>query len=350
MGIADAIPGISGGTVAFLTGIYPRLLAAIRRFDLRFLLPLFAGIGSGLLLFSHIAYRLLHHELGRPYLFSFFSGLIIASALMCARRIPRWGWRQWLALILGAVAAFFVTGLKAPQGHLYDVQLPQERVGQGWERATNYQLLGSVLLDVPERKVAHMLKSGVIGGDSLIFRQSDGRWAKAGSLELEKGRFEWKWPLFGLLGGCAMLLPGLSGAYILTILGGYEAAIGALAQLPSREAFELLAALGVGALAGILLCARLIATLFARYEAASTALLIGLMIGALRALWPFMSFHWLLDIDRGLVLTPLSPERPMPSTLLFWGVLLFVAMGALTLRLVEEVAKKKHDTVSAQRS
>ena len=132
MGMADVVPGVSGGTIAFISGIYEELLDSIRSVNatalklllkLRlgefwrhingsFLLPVLLGIAIAIFSLARLmTYLLTYHPIA---IWSFFFGLIIASALLVARQIGRWDWRSLLAFVAGAAAAWWIT-VASPQ-------------------------------------------------------------------------------------------------------------------------------------------------------------------------------------------------------------------------------------------
>ena len=240
MGGADIIPGVSGGTVALILGIYTRLITAIgrvgpewvgellgrefrqasRRIDAAFVAPLGVGILLGAATLGSVVDVLLE-DYRQPTLSVFF-GLIAASAVFVAKLVPRWSPRAYAAVAAGAVVAFVLVGLP-------------------------------VLHDPPE---------GL-------------------------------WYLFvcGMIGICAMILPGVSGAFLLLVLGVYERITGIIKRCVKFDAtaddFVSLAIFAVGCLIGLLTAARVISRLLKAYPSITLAALCGLMVGSLRKLWPF---------------------------------------------------------------
>lgn len=233
MGVADVIPGVSGGTIAFITGITPRLLAALAAFsqpplwqalrtldlrrvwtlaDANFLLLLFGGILCAIALFSSVLHHWLEH--GAHLLLGFFFGLVLASVVAVGRRVPKpLPWHGGLALAAAALT-FYLVQLDA-------TTLP----------ADNYAAL--------------------FGG--------------------------------GMVAICAMLLPGISGSYLLLIFGLYPAVISAVHE---RDLLTLcIFAAGCGS--GLLLFARLLTALLRRCYTATMMVLLGVMVGALPKLWPW---------------------------------------------------------------
>jgi putative membrane protein len=231
MGAADIVPGVSGGTVAFITGIYGRLLDSIRSFDLkclrlvlagniaaawghvdgRFLLFLVAGIaGSILTLARLISWLLEHHPVP---LWAFFFGLILASALVLLRQVERWSAARVLNLLVGTGVALAI-GLSPAAG--LEATLP------------------------------------------AVF-------------------------LSGFLAICAMILPGISGSFILVLLGMYATVLGALKSFD--VIFIVVFACGAGA--GLMCFSRLLHWLLERFHEATMALLTGFLFGSLTVVWPW---------------------------------------------------------------
>ena len=264
MGAADVVPGVSGGTIAYLTGIYQRLLDAIhaaggsmwvalqrdgiaaawKAVDGWFLLALLGGIGTSVVSLSKLVlWGLESHPL---IVWSFFLGLILASLRMLARDLKG----SWVALIVGAV-------------------------------------LGFILSSMP-----------------------------AGRAELS--------PVFtffaGFLAICAMILPGISGSFILVLLGAYEPV---LESIHERD-LTTITIFGTGAILGLLTFGRLLRWLFQRYERVTVALMTGFIAGSLTKVWPFRG-------TRGGWELPISPGAWQLETGLYipWlGIVTAVALGA----------------------
>jgi len=247
MGAADVIPGVSGGTVALIVGIYERLVTAISHvdtrllgyvrhgqwrlaashIDLRFLTALLLGIATGIIGLGGLVNRLLTSPLTRAATLAAFFGMILASALLVARLIPLS--RRWETVsaglfgCAGALFAYWLTGLP------------------GSEAEATF-------------------------GYGFVF-------------------------ICGLVAICAMILPGISGAYILLILGLYLHLTDILKRLPhgdvtARDAGTILV-FGAGCVIGIVSFSKALRWLLARYHAQTMAVLCGFMFGALRKVWPF---------------------------------------------------------------
>jgi putative membrane protein len=242
MGSADVVPGISGGTVALVVGIYERLIHSIRvgasgilrglRLDLegarrRFgevewglVLPLGIGIVTALYIGSRIVPQLL--ETYPVEVRALFFGLILGSLVIPLRRMRHIGGRELAIMAIAAVAAFFLVGL--PPREIAEPPLP------------------------------------------LVFA-------------------------FAAIAICAMVLPGVSGAFLLLVLGIYEPTLEALSTLDVLYVVVFVA----GAALGLGLFSRLLEWLLEHHHEWTMAALVGLMVGSLRALWP-----WLTD-DRGVL-------------------------------------------------
>lgn len=231
MGAADVVPGVSGGTMAFILGIYEELLWSIRSFDLEFARRLFAlkfreafagvgwkflsALGVGILtaIFS-LAKIISWLLINQPVLiWSFFFGLVLASVVTVSRRVGRWTPALGLAGIASALASFFLVGLT-----------PAETPETYW----------------------------------FIF-------------------------LSGAAAICAMILPGISGSFILVLLGKYHFILDAVNQ----RNLVVLAVTALGAGFGLLAFSRALTWLFKKHHDLAVAVLCGLMLGSLRKVWPW---------------------------------------------------------------
>ena len=293
MGAADVVPGVSGGTVAFISGIYPRLLeslgrlrpgllpilfrqgpgAVLRDIDGVFLLPLFGGILLSIFSLARVLHWALTHW-PRP-VWALFFGLILASTWVVARTIPRWRWQLRLAFVIGAGLAVLVTS-----------GIPVHTPGAWW----------------------------------FVF-------------------------LSGAIAVSAMILPGISGSFILVLLGQYQNMITAVAQL---QWFTLFSFAG-GAVVGLYSIARILNALLARYHDRTVALLIGFMLGSLNALWPWKQVLVSLRDAHG-VLRPVVQRNVSPTTFAAQTgndpqlalVVAAVVVGIALVLLVERVARVRH--------
>lgn len=242
MGAADIVPGVSGGTMAFITGIYDRLLGSIRAFDVTclrllsrgqvraawlhvdgaFLLLLLLGIATSILSLARLVSWLL--DAYPVPLWAFFFGLILASALVLLRQVPRWTPALCACLVGGGLTAAFIA-------------------------------LSPVVAMTP----------GLPG----FF-------------------------IAGFIAICAMILPGISGSFILILLGMYGPVLTALKNLE----LEVILVFGLGAGLGLMCFSRLLHWLLQRFHAATMALLTGFLFGSLLVVWPWKhALDWVLGSD-----------------------------------------------------
>ncbi|MCT7904285.1 Domain of uncharacterised function (DUF368) [Candidatus Ornithobacterium hominis] len=231
MGAADVVPGVSGGTIAFITGIYDNLLSSISNINLEliktlqkegfakawekingnFLIVLLAGIATSILSLAKLITYLMHHY--PIQLWSFFFGLIVASIFYVAKEITRWRWVEFIMLFLGAAFIFWISilpPLASNDNHIY-----------------------------------------------LFFA--------------------------GAIAACAMILPGISGSFILLILGAYSIIIAGIAD----RNLLLLTIVALGAITGLLAFSKLLNYLLAQFHDSFIAVLVGFLIGSLWKIWPW---------------------------------------------------------------
>lgn len=303
MGSADIVPGISGGTVALVTGIYGRLVTALSHFDLtavqlvsqrrfldaaaridlRFLIVLGTGIATAILSLSSIITYLLLEQ--RQHTFAAFFGMILGSTLLVAKLVPRWTLFRILSLVAGTIAAFIFVGL------------PQ-------------------LQNPPQFSPLYLFFCG----------------------------------LFAI---CAMILPGVSGSFLLLILGAYVQALALLhaikgilkgVMITSNE-FVCLVAFCLGMATGLLSFSRLLRWLLARHEAVTLAILTGLMLGSLRRLWPFQT-----DLTPDAALDRKSFDSYWPSLAdgTTWLSLLFLVGGCVLVVSLEALAARRMKKVESE--
>ena len=231
MGAADSVPGVSGGTIAFITNIYEELIHSLKRLSPlslavlyregfaafwqhvngAFLLTLLLGIASSLLLLANLVIYLL--DTWPQLLMSFFSGLVLASAIYLGRNMPQWRYHHGLLVLAGLILTLSL-GL-----------LPQA------------------------------------GEHSSL----------------------WYFFLCGAVAICAMILPGISGAFILLLLGAYTPVLQALRNLDMAVVSVFIA----GCIVGLLSFANVLSWLFRHYRAATMAFLLGVLLGSLYSIWPW---------------------------------------------------------------
>jgi putative membrane protein len=235
MGAADTVPGVSGGTIALITGIYEDLLSAIKSFDakvvaralkldfkgalaefhIRFILSLFLGISISILSLAQLMSYLLHSHPVQTW--SLFFGLIASSIWVVGKQVEKWTPGTGISFLAGAGTAFVIVNL-----------MPASTPEDLW----------------------------------FIF-------------------------LSGVLAICAMILPGLSGAFILLILGKYEFIIATLKNPFAPEHLGIIAVFCAGCAVGLAGFARVLNFLLLKYHNLTLAFLTGLMFGSMRKIWPW---------------------------------------------------------------
>lgn len=293
MGAADVVPGVSGGTIAFITGIYEELVHSIKNINFRtistlwkeglpafwkavngnFLLSVVGGILISVLTLARILeYLLVNHPI---LIWSFFFGLVIGSAIFVARSIEKWNIGTVISLLAGIVIAWIITSFT-----------PAETTEAYW----------------------------------FIF-------------------------LSGALAICAMILPGISGSFILLLLGKYQFVLSAL----NEGRISIIAVLLAGALTGIIAFSHLLSWLLEKFHHLTIALLAGFMIGSLNKIWP-----WKVTVETYIdshgEIQPLLQDNVMPGRFIsetgadpqiLWAVLLALA-GFLLIFLFEGMTKKQN--------
>lgn len=257
MGAADVVPGVSGGTMALIMGIYeelisnirmigqPRLWRALLRFqilkvmdliNIYFPVALFVGIAVAIITLAPYLEWLLEEK--PVLLWNFFFGLIIASVLMVGRSIKKWTLVLWIALAVGTVLAYVI------------VDMVPTQTPESW----------------------------------------------------------WFLIVSGAFASCAMILPGISGSFILVLIGKYQFVLGAI----NNRDFVSIGLIGIGAAAGLVTFAQLLGWLFKRFPNVTLALLTGLMVGSLRKIWPWKETVETM-LDRHGVEIPIVQQNVLPT-------------------------------------
>ena len=287
MGAADVVPGVSGGTIAFISGIYEELIDSINNINLslfktlktegiksfwkqlngNFLVALFLGIGISVLsLAKGISWLLLNQPV---LLWSFFFGLVVASILFVGKSVEKWNLATIVMLVIGTGMAYYITTLP-----------PAENT------------------------------------DSLPFLF-----------------------LSGALAICAMILPGISGAFILVLLGSYKVILDAVHEYD----LKIVATVGLGAIFGLLSFARLLKWMFKHYKDITLAVLTGFILGSLNKIWPWKKI--LETKVFGDKIITVSEESVSPFSYEGHHQLMFAIILALVgfslILLLEKLASKK---------
>jgi putative membrane protein len=293
MGAADVVPGVSGGTIAFITGIYEELIDTISGVNLsllktlkndglksfwkqlngNFLVALFLGIGISIVsLAKVISYLLETHPI---LVWSFFFGLVLASIHLVGKQVKKWNVSTAIAFILGTGIAFWITILP-----------PMQQADANW----------------------------------YIF-------------------------ISGVIAICAMILPGISGSFILLLLGSYQTILNAVKEfdIPKIVIFA------SGAVVGLMSFSHLLKWMFKKFENLTIALLAGFLLGSLNKLWPWKETLLTFTNSHGKVI-PLEQKNISPThfesltghnSQLFFAILLCLVGIALILALEKFGNKEK---------
>ena len=289
MGAADVVPGVSGGTIAFISGIYEELLNSISSFNFNllkvykkegfkqvwnivngsFLLALFIGISISVLSLAKLIETLLENH--PIVIWSFFFGLVLASIIYIGKQITTWTIGSILCLILGGILAFYITTL-----------------------------------------------------NPMVSENSS----------------PWFLFLAGMIAICAMILPGISGSFILVLLGAYKPVLNAL---NTKDFFSIIVFM-LGAVVGLLTFSRILKWLFFTYKNYTLATLTGFIIGSLNKIWPWQEIISWRTNSKGVEVpfntTSVSPFSFEGDSQLMIAILLAIIGFGLIL-LLEKLAVKK---------
>jgi len=291
MGAADVIPGVSGGTIAFISGIYEELINSIKSVNLNAIKLLITGkfaefwkaINGNFLasLFLGIAISIISLAKGLKFLldnypilvWSFFFGLVVASTIYVARTITSWKLGTIVAGIIGIIIAYFITVITPAEAH------------------TNYW---------------------------FIF-------------------------LSGAIAICAMILPGISGSFILVLLGMYKFILEAVGDFKIAIILTFLS----GAAIGIISFSNVLSWLLKKYHNLTISLLAGFMVGSLNKVWPwkevmqtFTDSHGELKplIERNIL--PSSYEQITGNSSFLIGAIALAVVGFALIFVIENIANK----------
>lgn len=292
MGSADIIPGVSGGTMALILGIYERLLSAIRSFDrhwlgdilklrisgalarndLLFLVPLGFGIVLAIIFFTRViplpALIITHPEL----IYGLFFGLILASIVILMGEVEKYGAKEIIVTIVGVILGLTIVNF-----------VPVETPSAAW----------------------------------FIF-------------------------LCGFLAISAMLLPGISGSFILLILGKYAYIINALGEFD----VAVILTFSLGALSGLIVFSRTIIWLLKHYHQSTLLVIKGILIGSLWMIWPFQ--ERIYETVRGKEkLVGASPVLPEAFNSTVAASLAFLITGFILVMVIHRISDRKKTPAEA---
>ena len=289
MGAADVVPGVSGGTIAFISGIYEELLTSISNINFKllktlktdgikvawkqvngsFLLALFMGVFVSIISLAKTIKWLLENE--PILLWSFFFGLVLASIIYIGKQISKWNFIAFAILIIGVFVAYYITTLNPL----------------------------------------------VTENSSLLFM------FLAGSIAI-----------------CAMILPGISGAFIMVLLGAYKPILSAV----NDRDYKTVAIVFLGAIVGLLSFSKILKWLFANYKNYTLAVLTGFIVGSLNKIWPWKETLTWRTNSHGIEV-PLKQQGVLPTSFdgdpkLMMAIILAIVGFSLIL-LMEKLAVKK---------
>ncbi|MCH9632553.1 MAG: hypothetical protein S4CHLAM6_08910 [Chlamydiae bacterium] len=374
MGVADLIPGVSGGTVAFILGLHPNLLKSLR--TLRpsaikrpktvawFLLTAVAlGMVTMLALGSHAIYHLLNHNIYQGLLRALFMGLMIGSVYFCMKQVHVWNVKKIVSLTLGILVAFSISYFctRYSTEPLYDVPIDIEAPAKVLNEANNYDTQNKLLKNVNWSNLRALYQEEFVDPDTWIFSHDNNRFLQVEScLETNPNRsFYLKIGACGALSIGAMILPGISGNQIMQIMGCYEIIIESIAMWTSgllkgsviNASFWVLLSLGLGIIVGVATFSRVLIFFYKKYFSMTLAALVGFMIGSVPNLWPFwkVSYNISLLKDRyHLTLQRVNPEFPALTSYQTGLALTMVIIGIGAVIVMErKLAFKKLEFTEA---
>jgi putative membrane protein len=371
VGIANIIPGVSGGTLLFLLGLYERTINAINNVKPSALLTLFRGsrgktrvsglrrntfmdeanvlgfpflarllIGAGtaILLLSGLMKYMLDRHFSNT--FAFFFGLIAVSTVLSIKMLNK---VKPFLIVHFLIGAAVTVGVAAAVNPAVNAQ----------KKSDYYE---SIVKDNGKSGQASTKSINNKGSATVVSTKKNASGSAASSRRFEyAGRYTPKEMAFGALAGAiaisAMILPGLSGSLVLILLGQYYEVISAISGLKSLQLdyFAFLTAVGLGMLFGILAFARVIKFVFERFYNGTIAVLIGLTAGSLYALWPFKKFVTMdlyekgaegIALVKGAVVQTNANILP-PDTHLILPALLFCGLGVGIMLVLDRYGAEK---------
>lgn len=280
MGAADVVPGVSGGTIAFIVGIYDELIDSIKSINPRSLKLLLTGkvgafwkaingnflffllLGIGISVFS-LAKLITYLLVNEPVLvWAFFFGLVLASTWFVSKDIKEWNWKTVFGFIVGAVVAYYIT-----------VATPTQTTNSLW----------------------------------FIF-------------------------VCGAIAICAMILPGISGSFILVLLGKYFYIMEAVKTLD----FVVLGVFAVGCILGITSFSHVLSYALKRVRNVTLAVLSGFMLGSLNKVWPWKEMENVVANGHEFV----TERNIWPDTEVLEGVVLML-IGFMLVYVLEKISARK---------
>ena len=295
MGVANVIPGVSGGTIALITGIFERLVNSIKSFDLKavkllfgfkfklfadytdfkFLISILLGIFVAIISLARLFdYLFIHYPV---YIWSYFFGLVLASVYFVGKTVEKWNLSVMLTFLIGTAIA-----------------------------------------------VAVSIMNPSTENNNFFFLI-----------------------LCGVVAICSMILPGLSGSFVLVLMGNYK-----LVMIDAVNNLDLviLVPVAIGAVVGIISFSHLLSWIFKSYRNETISLLTGFILGSISILWPWKNTVYMLNDFGEIILKKGQPiiqkyEQVLPQSLNteFWIALFFIFLGIMSIWIIESLAKKTND-------
>jgi putative membrane protein len=293
VGIANIIPGVSGGTIALITGIFERLIDAIKSFDLKaaklllkgdwngfvektdfyFLLTLFAGVGVAIVALARLFDFLFHNY--PVYIWAYFFGLVLSSVYYVGKTVEKWKSATIISFIVGTA---FAVGIS--------------------------------------------LINPATANDNFFYLI-----------------------LCGVVAICSMILPGLSGSFVLILMGNYQ--LIAIDAINNRD-LGIIIPVGIGAVAGLIAFSHVLSWVFKRYKNQTIAMLTGFILGSLGILWPWKEPEYLTNAAGDFIMkhgekviarySVILPEQMSTEIVVGIG---FMILGVLSIVVVEYMAQTK---------
>lgn len=295
VGIANIIPGVSGGTIALITGIFVRLINAIKSFgpgafkmllkgnwkgfaektDLYFLVAVFGGVILAIVLLARIFGFLFEHY--PVYIWAYFFGLVFASVYFVGKRVDKWTVSVVISMIIGTGLAVIISFFNP-----------------------------------------------AMQNESFLYLL-----------------------LCGVVAVCSMILPGLSGSFVLILMGNYQ--LVAIDAINNRD-LEILFPVAIGAVVGLIAFSHLLSWVFKRFKDQTIALLTGFILGSLNVLWPWKKEEYLMDEAGGLILKKGEPVvskylsvLPQAMDREVWIAILLFVVGIISIVALELTALKEEN-------
>ncbi|MBN2174914.1 MAG: DUF368 domain-containing protein [Bacteroidales bacterium] len=293
MGAANVVPGVSGGTLALITGIFERLINAIKSFnikaakllfsfrlkefakhtDLYFLIAVFAGIAIAIVSLARLFDFLFTNY--PVYIWAYFFGLVLASVYFVGKTVEKWNTSVIITFLIGTAVAIIVSVLNPATE----------------DSSTLYLLL------------------------------------------------------CGVVAICSMILPGLSGSFVLILMGNYQLV---MIDAVNERDLGILIPVGIGAAVGLLAFSHVLSWVFKKYRDQTISLLTGFILGSVSILWPWQKMNYMVDEAGGLVIKKGKPivvsyERFIPDSFSMEVVIAILIMlaGIVTIWAVEKAADTK---------